>query len=96
MSRYIDADELHLKKGELSTYSEFGIGYNDGIKFCQAEIDRTPTADVVEVVRCKDCKHWSDYIHPIVHTATCFALSVFDKIQTNSEQWCCYGERKEE
>lgn len=49
MSRYIDADELIF----------FGLDNPDDehlFEFVPKEfIDNAPTADVVEVVRCKDC-----------------------------------------
>lgn len=51
MSRYIDADELIF----------IGLDNPDDdhlFEFVPKEfIDNAPTADVVEVVRCKDCKH---------------------------------------
>ena len=31
------------------------------IEYCISKINKTPTADVVEVVRCKDCKHFMEY-----------------------------------
>ncbi len=46
MSRYIDADAL-LQELKNKPF----ISYTDIIK-------RQPTADVVEVVRCKDCEHY--------------------------------------
>ena len=49
MPRYIDADKLV----DLATH-EGAYGYVD-----VHDIRNTPTADVVEVVRCKDCK-WSN------------------------------------
>ena len=56
MSRYIDADKFisWLDVGHLRSPSE--------ICYCEGDvktmIDMQPTADVVEVVRCKDCKWW--------------------------------------
>ena len=53
MPRYIDADELLKCKGQA--YDENGVGlYAVGT----GDILRMPTADVVEVVRCKDCKYF--------------------------------------
>ncbi len=53
MSRYIDADEL---KKSIPLYNgEFPIM----MRAIRTAIDATPTADVVEVVRCKDCKWWT-------------------------------------
>lgn len=43
--RLVDADEINW--------------YDDGCDLCafQQDIDKLPTIDAVEVVRCKDCKH---------------------------------------
>lgn len=65
MSKYIDSDEL-IKELEHCSYETWSKGVNrewwaqavkvkDNIVQC---IQRQPTADVVEVVRCKDCKHY--------------------------------------
>ena len=53
MARYIDADKLCERLTELARYQDPHkqstiLGVVDTIK-------NTPTADVVEVVRCKDC-----------------------------------------
>lgn len=60
MSRYIDADKLkefidccHMRQPtELWNYKAFSDC--DVVNM----IDEQPTADVVEVVRCKDCKYY--------------------------------------
>lgn len=60
MPRYIDADKLESHKyttQEASSNDMGGAyrqGWNDAI---EAIVDYEPTADVIEVVRCKDCKH---------------------------------------
>ena len=47
-------------------------------------VSRLPTADVVHVVRCKDCKkHYKDGF-----------CDVFD-VRTKAKDYCSYGERKE-
>ena len=51
MSRYIDANKLK-KSLSIPCASIIEIG-----KAIIAQIDDQPTADVVEVVRCKNCKH---------------------------------------
>ena len=61
MSKYIDADKLYelirtndyklaTKNGSID-YGMFTVGIKQAI-------DEMPTADVVEVVRCKDCTEW--------------------------------------
>lgn len=49
--RYIDVDDLI---GRMH-FIEFADGQDRSLVY--ALIDMQPTADVVEVVRCKDCKH---------------------------------------
>ena len=51
MSRYIDAEKLHYKSILIETEK----GYSSAVVVFAKEIDKKATADVVEVVRCKDC-----------------------------------------
>ena len=44
--------------------------------------------DVVEVVRCKDCKNWKK-------EHLCQAWSRYGTIETKADQFCSYGERAE-
>ena len=52
-------------------------------------IRKQPTADVVEVVRCKDCKHWKNR-KEVAGNIICSVVCM--KIHT--ESYCSYGERK--
>ena len=76
MPRYIDADKLI----ELATH-EGAYGYVDVHDICNV-----PTADVVEIVRCKDCKWYSAYIG-------CDRLTGL--VGANEDSYCSRGERKE-
>ena len=65
MPRYIDADAL-IEKIQETVCTKCGDIY-DGIKCKSCEIDDTlnflqdaPTADVVKVVRCKDCVYYME------------------------------------
>jgi hypothetical protein len=56
-----------------------------------AAIENAPTVDVVEVVRCKDCKHFlndTDYCQRL-NKGYC----VFDNIIKSKNHFCGYGER---
>lgn len=58
MAEYIDRDAVKnaftLKKDDLILfYGQIFINFD----IVQKAVENTPTADVVEVVRCKDCKH---------------------------------------
>ena len=49
-------------------------------------------ADVVEVVRCKDCKHWGG----ITYGQMCRKYSGAEtKVCTEIDHYCSYGERRE-
>ena len=50
MSRYIDREDL------LKNLKQFAPEYLN--PFIVSLIEKQPTADVVEVVRCKDCTEW--------------------------------------
>ena len=53
MSRYIDVDALGIGRANPDVFirDEYARGWNLAIEI----IENAPTADVVEVVRCKDC-----------------------------------------
>lgn len=51
-----------------------------------------PTADVVEVVRCKDCKYYK--INPYGEESERMCKCWGDYLPTNADDFCSYGERK--
>ena len=84
MSKYIDADKV--KEYILST------GF-----YCDTEADRKysaelidelfPTADVQEVVRCRDCKWFGDI--------GCAIRIVDDSDRPSENDFCSFAERKD-
>lgn len=88
MSRYINADELEdeLYEHEFSNWCD-----KDEVSEL---IDNTPTADVVDVVRCKDCKYAEIKDNGVLRkTAYCHRLNV--SISGKGEGYCYLGERKD-
>lgn len=88
MARYIDADKFieWLDAGHLRSANEICLSENNVLKMIKAQ----PTADAVEVVRCKDCLYWEkgkDYEPYCNH----FRNMMTD---TNADDFCSYGERK--
>jgi hypothetical protein len=86
MSRYIDEDTLvkRLKHSPLflGTNMQFKEGVIDLVK-------RQPTADVVDVVRCRDCKKAKKTLSGYY---TCpYTLGFYHY----SDDYCSYGERSE-
>ena len=65
MPRYIDADDIHKKIDAIQISLESNDDkvwyknkpYYKGLAMSRRIIDEQPTADVAEVVRCKDCKY---------------------------------------
>lgn len=52
------------------------------------EMESSPSADAVEVTRCKDCKHY-------LNEHICMYFSRHGTIETSSDAYCPYGERRE-
>jgi len=97
-SRYIDADALlesvQSKRliFEESTPIEEAIA--EQVSVFEEAIEEAPTADVVAVVRCKDCKYITkDQIaDEIIDRCVCFG----GMIDIAPDGFCSYGERREE
>lgn len=86
MSRYIDKDKLldDLNWHAPGEYKAKVTGV----------ITKQPEADVVEVVRCKDCKYCinsSCYMSNLKKGGTYLGTIHF----TDKDDYCSYGERKE-
>ena len=60
MSRYIDADKLTFSRVRIIHPDGTAGGWNAVVM--SSVINNAPTADVVEVVRCRDCKYCKDLI----------------------------------
>lgn len=54
-------------------------------------ISKTPTADVVEVVRCKDCRMFAQNKEAFVS----YCKREHKNLTVNPNDFCSYGERKE-
>lgn len=57
--------------------------YHKGLAWSCRIIDEAPAVDAVEVVRCKDCKHWAH--------GDCYRLEL-----SRPNDFCSYGERRED
>ena len=89
MSRYIDADKIVIT-------AERGRSY-DGLIFIPVIdahrcIDATPTAEVVEVVRCGECRYCKYIRSADIHK--CERREHYSE-QVNVMDYCSYGERIE-
>ena len=75
--------------------NKYGVGYMLGEPF-RGDIMRLPAADVVEVVRCKDCKYWSHETVGMIDHYECdvFCGAYGRGYMTGADDFCSYGERK--
>ena len=88
MARYIDADLLLQRLTGVNSSVEQGVKYFNSVYNI---INEQPTADVVEVVRCKDCGYYEngkDYA-PYCNNV----MNLFEEMKPTD--YCSYGERRE-
>lgn len=94
--RLIDADALEKRMEErlnslrnaYGNYDHYTDGFEEG---CVAAED-AETVDAVEVVRCKDCKHFGG----IITAYTCRLHSTGNtRIQMREDDFCSRGERRD-
>jgi len=85
--RLIDADELC---NELSTVCD--DKYDRTVEWCIGILRQAPTIDAVEVVRCKDCKHWKGNDEPVPWNDGKIFIEV--PCETKPTDFCSMGERK--
>lgn len=83
--RLIDADAI-VYTHEIARSLEDGHNWNE-LCVTQDDIEDTPTIDAVEVVRCKDCKHYEE-------NDGCGWLDYDYVTMMKPEDFCSYGERK--
>lgn len=106
MSRYFNADAT-LSTIRKYLYETAMNNFTTNRKFADAceeiaehriatWIDAIPTADVVEVVRCKDCKFWTTNLkNPIKRNNYCDRLEAGNFFKCDENDYCSKGERKE-
>lgn len=91
MARYKDADAL------IKTIFPYDVVdkkfYSINAKAVYDAINNAPTADVVEVVRCKDCQHYINGRCYVKNRKPLFTCDV-NIHGCKQNDFCSYGERK--
>lgn len=95
MSRYVDADKIisHLNDNieecqDPDIYSQpVAYGTYLGLKYSKSLVETAETADVVQVVRCKDC---------VVPHNRWTGCPILNGLVTSPDFYCSYGERRNE
>lgn len=98
MARYIDADKALKRIKELQETDpatvgkkQFAEGFFCGLDEAEVVLLQAPTADVVEVVRCKDCLRRDKSLRNSNGKEICPKTDMEVKDNT----FCSYGERKQ-
>lgn len=90
MSKYINADLL-ISKELIPLTKRLDCCHPKqmkGVLMAMSKIDSAPAADVVEVVRCKDCKH-------LMFSDMYGECSQAHMGIVRPDDFCSYGERKD-
>lgn len=87
--RLLDADELREDVDRTlnwNTNNEYNM-YSDIMDM----IDEAPTVEAEPIIRCKDCKYWSE---PNMFDSYCRKMSITDNIiYTEPNHYCGFAER---
>lgn len=106
MGRLIDADKFKAVNGMKDDCADCDKELRGKSKACEFDrvytkmdfcgwLDDAPTVDAVEVVRCKDCTHWTGRKYN-VHINGFLPWCRFSALQREANDFCSYGERKED
>ena len=92
--KYIEREKvLEIAKDEY--YSDFHRSMAD-LTSLRELLEDTPAADVVEVVRCENCKHLTIHNSPTLYAYCEKTHYKFEPFKTDTRtHFCSYGERKE-
>ena len=101
MPRYIDADERKQHIASFAGMFTDELGFAVSIEAVLEALDSAPAADVVEVVRCKDCAFAKK--NYLVNGLCLCEKTIHDVVKgemprntvMDEDDFCSYGERKE-
>lgn len=94
MAEYIEREAV-LKILRGSAIAKYPMSFSFGLFAAADELEKIPAADVVEVCRCKDCKHYKPpkvSAHYVNHTPYCTRIVT---MKVKPYDFCSYGEWRE-
>lgn len=89
MAEYIDRANLIARIEYYVTHTPEGKGEHYAYSVVLNEVLNRPAADVVPVVRCKDCKYRTEERRGLVR------CRAFNYMPMCVDNFCSYGERKD-
>lgn len=105
MANYINADELFTKLDTIrNPNSEFATddyidGFSDGVSAAMKEFETMSNEDVVEIVRCKDCKYANYWFGNLLFKEAAYLCDFFiegERVKVFANDFCSRGERKDD
>ena len=81
MSRYIDVSDLNIPSDEND--------YDELVAFADKVAEMIADAPSIDIVRCKECKHWRNTDAEKIPTASIACGNM------HADDFCSYGERRE-
>lgn len=105
MAEYIEREVLmaELAKGAITSSDLYGMGIMAGMDASMKKIAEAPAADVVEVVRCGECKHFFYYGKTSlfvdgenIRAGWCQRRARYDEEhRMTRDDFCSYGEKRD-
>ena len=93
ISRQAAIDALKAQADTMRTWVERYAEQRRGILTAVNIVEDIKPADVVPVVRCRDCKHWQTDWNPSIPDR--HYCAVMDSMM-KADDFCSYGKRREE
>jgi hypothetical protein len=90
--RLIDANEAYEIARTSGLHDDFGRCMAD-LTSLKELLEDVPTVDAVEVVRCKDCKHYHEETG-FCEEHSCFCKEDMEWNMFAEDDFCSYGERR--
>lgn len=88
MAEYIEREAaLKILRGNAA--AKYPSSFYMGLFAAADEVSKIPTADVVEVVRCKDCTFC------VIHKGVPFCIKWRTFPEVTLDDYCSYGERRD-
>ena len=91
----LDTAQQHINITGRGFGKTLWAGIYKGINFCKTKLLAAPAADVVEVVRCKDCKYCIPAIADDAEYELCIVDDDVFPVSVQKQHFCGRGKRKE-
>ncbi len=97
--RLIDSDVAFrfFRDQKVQETGAFSKGVNKGLNIAKSAIhnpDAIPSVDAVEVVRCRDCRHYKELGICSIHSSEPDPFNTGYDVYMESDAFCSYGERR--